>query len=152
VDYYLPAGRWTNFLTGEVVEGGRWRREQHDFLSLPLMVRPGAAIVVGNEAERPDYAYGEEFTLQVYQLADGNTATAVIPAADGTPAVRFTVERSGRDVGVTWQGEPKRWQLLLVGVPSATGATGGTVENTAQGVRVTPAPGASALTVSLPAS
>jgi alpha-D-xyloside xylohydrolase len=23
VDYYLPAGRWTNFLNGEVVEGGR---------------------------------------------------------------------------------------------------------------------------------
>ena len=27
VDYYLPAGRWTNFLTGQVVEGGRWVRE-----------------------------------------------------------------------------------------------------------------------------
>jgi len=30
VDYYLPAGRWTNLLTGQVQEG--WRREQHDFL------------------------------------------------------------------------------------------------------------------------
>jgi alpha-D-xyloside xylohydrolase len=29
VDYYLPAGRWTNFLTGQVVEGGRWVRERH---------------------------------------------------------------------------------------------------------------------------
>jgi hypothetical protein len=29
VDYYLPAGRWVNFLSGEVVEGGRWQREQH---------------------------------------------------------------------------------------------------------------------------
>ena len=27
VDYYLPAGRWTNFLTGQVIEGGRWLRE-----------------------------------------------------------------------------------------------------------------------------
>ena len=26
-DYYLPAGRWTNYLTGQVLEGGRWVRE-----------------------------------------------------------------------------------------------------------------------------
>ncbi len=27
VDYYLPAGRWTHFLTGETAVGGSWRRE-----------------------------------------------------------------------------------------------------------------------------
>src|SRR5579871_1624679 len=27
VDYYLPAGRWTDFFTGEAFEGGRWVRE-----------------------------------------------------------------------------------------------------------------------------
>ena len=38
VDYYLPKGRWTNFLTGQMVEGGRWVHETHGYLSLPLMV------------------------------------------------------------------------------------------------------------------
>jgi len=42
VDYYLPAGRWTNLITGAVVEGPGWKRESHGFLSLPLMVREGA--------------------------------------------------------------------------------------------------------------
>jgi alpha-D-xyloside xylohydrolase len=28
VDYYLPAGRWTNLLTGKVQEGPGWCREQ----------------------------------------------------------------------------------------------------------------------------
>ena len=46
VDYYLPAGRWTNFLTGKVQEGPGWRREQHGFLSLPLMVRPNSVIAL----------------------------------------------------------------------------------------------------------
>ena len=31
VEYYLPAGRWTNWFTREVVEGGGWRREVHGF-------------------------------------------------------------------------------------------------------------------------
>jgi alpha-D-xyloside xylohydrolase len=41
VDYYVPAGRWTNLLTGQVQEDPGWCRETHGFLSLPLMVRPG---------------------------------------------------------------------------------------------------------------
>ena len=40
VDYYLPAGRWTNFLTGQVVEGGRWVRET---ARLPEPAAAGAA-------------------------------------------------------------------------------------------------------------
>jgi alpha-D-xyloside xylohydrolase len=44
VEYYLPAGRWTNWFTNEVVEGGAWRREVHGFDTLPLWVREGAVI------------------------------------------------------------------------------------------------------------
>jgi alpha-D-xyloside xylohydrolase len=38
VDYYLPAGRWTNLLTGQAQEGPGASRAAW-FLSLPLMVR-----------------------------------------------------------------------------------------------------------------
>ena len=34
-EYYLPKGTWTNLLTGEVKEGGRWVNEKHDYLSIP---------------------------------------------------------------------------------------------------------------------
>ena len=34
VAYYVPAGRWTHFLTGRVIEGPGWQRETHDYLSL----------------------------------------------------------------------------------------------------------------------
>jgi alpha-D-xyloside xylohydrolase len=46
VEYYLPAGRWTNWFTRETVEGGGWRRERHDFDSVPLWIRAGAVIPV----------------------------------------------------------------------------------------------------------
>ena len=35
VDYYLPEGTWTNFLTTQKIQGGGWRKEKHDFFSLP---------------------------------------------------------------------------------------------------------------------
>src|SRR6185436_2489077 len=71
VNYYLPAGRWTNFFTGAVVAGPGWVQETHAVLSLPLLVRPNSIIAVGNQGDRPDYDYGEGVTLQVYELADG---------------------------------------------------------------------------------
>ena len=67
VDYYLPAGRWTKFLTGEVIEGGRWLREQHDFLSLPLLARPNSIIAVGNNDQKPDYEYAQGVTLHLFR-------------------------------------------------------------------------------------
>lgn len=39
VEFYLPEGKWTNYFTKKVVEGGRWLQEQHGFDSLPLYIR-----------------------------------------------------------------------------------------------------------------
>jgi alpha-D-xyloside xylohydrolase len=41
VSYYLPEGEWTKLLTGETEQGGCWKTERHNFLSLPLLVRAG---------------------------------------------------------------------------------------------------------------
>jgi alpha-D-xyloside xylohydrolase len=38
VKYYLPEGEWRNLLTDEVVQGGLWRKETHDYFSLGLWV------------------------------------------------------------------------------------------------------------------
>lgn len=149
VDYYLPAGRWTHYLTGAVVEGGRWMREQHDYMSLPLMVRPNTAIVVGNEENRPDYDYSTSFILRVYQLDDGGHATATIPTPTGDVAVRFDVQRTGETIAVRWDGTPQQWQVLLVGVDTLGTVEDGTVEQTAAGTLITPTAGATSLRIAL---
>jgi alpha-D-xyloside xylohydrolase len=51
VEYYLPAGRWTNFFTKEIVEGGGWRQEVHGFDTLPLWVREGADLAALGDVE-----------------------------------------------------------------------------------------------------
>jgi alpha-D-xyloside xylohydrolase len=44
VSYYVPDGTWRNLLTDVEIAGPRWVTETHDFMSLPLLVRPGAVI------------------------------------------------------------------------------------------------------------
>jgi alpha-D-xyloside xylohydrolase len=149
VTYYLPAGRWTNFLTGKVVEGPGWVRETHDMKSLPLMVRPNSAIAVGSHEERPDYDYGDDVTLQVYEMADGKHAIAVIPSASGNVEVTFVVKREGRTITVEWHGVSKRWQLLLMGIEAIASVEGGAVESSAKGILVVPSHDTNLLKVSL---
>lgn len=49
VEYYLPRGRWTNWFTGELIDGGNWHHETHGFDTLPLWVREGATLPMRDE-------------------------------------------------------------------------------------------------------
>jgi len=101
VDLYLPAGRWTSWWTGEVVEGGRWLRETHGFDTVPLYVRPGAVIPVGAVVDRPDYAYLDGLTLRVFPGAEeGSRRVLRVTQPDGG-AADFTVTRTAAGAVVT---------------------------------------------------
>ena len=91
VQYYLPDGTWTSLLDGGKVEGGHWQTEIHDFMSLPLMVRPGTVLPLGAHDDRPDYDYLDGVELHVYQLADGESETVEIPDTKVYVAATFTV-------------------------------------------------------------
>jgi alpha-D-xyloside xylohydrolase len=92
VEYYRPRGTWTNLLTGEVVRGGGWRTEQHDFTSLPLYVRGGAVIPWGARTDRPDYDYLDGLKLRVFPGGEGE-ASVTVTNPDGR-AQTFTVDLS----------------------------------------------------------
>ncbi len=107
VDYYLPDGQWTSLLDGRKVQGGHWQRETHDFLSLPLMVRPGTVLPMGKQDDRPDYDYTDGLELHVYQLAEGQTVTVKIPDLKGQLAATYTVTmKNGKAEVVTDSKKP----------------------------------------------
>ncbi|GAA1758519.1 alpha-xylosidase [Agromyces humatus] len=107
VEFYLPAGRWTNWWTGEVVDShGAWRSEVHGFTSLPLYVREGAVLPIGARVDRPDYDYLDGLTVRLYPGATDD-AGVTVTAPDGRSA-RFTVvDGVVRGEGeAVWRAEP----------------------------------------------
>ena len=94
VQYYLPRGTWTNLLTDEVVQGGMWRSERHDFSSLPLWVREGAVLVTGARDDRPDYDYTDAPLITVYPGRPGVSSVRVSDPTGGE-AITFEVSRTG---------------------------------------------------------
>ena len=107
VQYYLPEGTWTSLLSGSAAQGGRWQTETHDFMSLPLMVRPGTVLPMGRCDSRPDYDYLDGLELHVYALPEGESRTVAIPDLQGRTAAVFTVTvRDGKACVVTDSTKP----------------------------------------------
>jgi len=129
VNYYIPEGKWTNLLNGRVIEGPGWVQETHDFMSLPLLVRPNSVIPIGNRTDQSDYDYSEGVTLQVYQLEAGKQVSVEIPALDGKIETRFEIERQGNVIHIRRQGPSKAWNVLLVGIDTVENMENAEMEN-----------------------
>jgi alpha-D-xyloside xylohydrolase len=92
VTFYLPAGEWTDLLSGEVVTGGGWRTERHGFESLPLYIRPGAVLPWGARVDRPDYDYLDGLRMRVFPGGAG-IATVTVTTPDGR-VQSFEIDRA----------------------------------------------------------
>lgn len=100
-DYYLPAGRWTDFFTGEVKEGGRWIQEKHGYLSVPLLVKENSIVAIGAHDDKPDYDYGEDAELRIYEPVAGTTVTEIVYGMDGSEEIRISVTTEEEKISVS---------------------------------------------------
>jgi alpha-D-xyloside xylohydrolase len=135
VAWYAPAGRWTSLLNGEIVEGPRWVKETHDYVSLPLLVRPNTVLPVGRHADRADYDYADGVTLRLYELEPETTLETSIPALEGEPTV-FRTTRQGSRLRLERRGPAKAWNVLLVNIPAVKTVSAGEGKTTPEGVLV----------------
>lgn len=143
VDYYLPHGRWTHLITGEVMQGGRWVRGAFDFLDLPIFARAGSIIATGSVDNRPDYDFADGVTFCCYEIADGSETTCKVPSPDGSAALALTLKRIGNKLTASVAGtSTAKWKLQLAGVQSVATVENGTIVGNAAGAIFHPNEGA----------
>lgn len=121
-DYYLPKGRWTNFISGKEYEGGQWISEYHDYKSIPLMVRPNSIIAVGAVNDNCEYDYAADVTYRVYALDDGKSAETVVYNGDAELESRVKVSRTGDSYHIEVTSD-KPCRVELVGVSGKEAVT-----------------------------
>ncbi len=122
--FYLPEGRWTHLLSGEVVDGGRWRKEKHGFQSLPLYARPNSLIAWGRRDDRPDYDFADGAVFVAYALDERAEASASIFAASGREIFRLSIRRDGTLVDAIANVPDQIWSLRLPAGMRATSTEG----------------------------
>ena len=114
-EYYLPEGLWTDWFTGETVEGGKWFKGDYDYFHLPLFVRENTILVLGAHNDRPDYDYEVEPEIRIFGLRDGCTATAEVVSQKGERKFTITAAREGKAVSVHLEGEHGPVQIGIAG-------------------------------------
>ena len=134
VEVYLPSGRWTDWFTGEEREGGRFYREKHGFFTLPLYVRENSIVAVGSDEKNAAYDYADGVTLRCYAL--GDTTRCTVRDVFGKTVLEDEAGRIGKTVIHRIRGERKNLSLLLCGIHSVNGLTGGTAEDTPLGLKI----------------
>jgi alpha-D-xyloside xylohydrolase len=136
VEYYVPAGAWTNLINGEQVQGPGWRREEHGYMSLPLLVKSNTVLPIGAQSDRPDYDFSDDVTLWVYALDDARTVTTRIPNLNGEAKTTFTTSRNGSTFTIQRDGSGKNWRVMVMGATSIADIKDATVIKSPEGVLV----------------
>ena len=113
-EYYLPKGKWVQLLTGEVIEGGEWKKETHDYFSLPLLVRPNTILAVGACHDKPDYDFAEGVTFYLSEFEDGASAEIFVTDVKGNKVRKVSATREGNVITVTVDGGSDNWDCKLL--------------------------------------
>ncbi|MGY6652944.1 alpha-xylosidase [Amycolatopsis sp. TRM77291] len=107
VTYYVPDGVWTDFFTGDEIQGPRWVTTVCDMLTVPLLVRPNTVLPLGAVDDRPDYDYADGVTLRIYRLEDGARITTTVGGST------FRTRREGDSVHIDVDSAPEGWQVAF---------------------------------------
>lgn len=118
--FYLPKGKWTHLLTGEVIEGSAWIKEKYDYFSLPVFIKPNTILPVGKNSENPVYDYVEGITLKIFELEDGKIATRSLVDASGNEVGSVWAEREGNRLIVNTSGLSFPYHVEVVGYKTVT--------------------------------
>lgn len=82
VSFYVPEcaeGKWTSWWDGKKYEGGKWYDETHDFMSLPVLVRPNTLVPTNilikhpseNISEDLEIIFGDILESSKFDIVDG---------------------------------------------------------------------------------
>lgn len=96
-DVYLPEGMFTNFFTGEVVQGGRLIKGVYNYMTLPVFIPENTLLAKGRD-DMAEYNYHENITIHAYQLTE-----QTIELYDKAGTLRATVTGRSHGDEVTFQ-------------------------------------------------
>lgn len=123
--YYLPEGKWTNFITGKKYEGGRWIKEKHSYLSVPMMIKENSIIAVGGEDSKPDYDYRKDVSLLAYELKENTKACAKVFDMNNEEKLSVEIIKNGNKIIIESTGTEEEWNLVLKDMTNVESVEGG---------------------------
>ncbi|MCD7727267.1 MAG: alpha-xylosidase [Ruminococcus sp.] len=105
-EYYVPAGKWTDIITGKVFEGGKWYTHKCSYFEIPALAKPNSIITYGNFERDVVYDYVKDANAVIYELEDGKTASTVIYDSEANKVLELSAERKGNKIEISLSAAP----------------------------------------------
>ena len=86
---YLPPGTWTDWWSGERIQGGRWINVKVDMETLPLYIREGGIIPMGPIMNYVDEFKTGEIVLRISMFEGDGKSTFSVPVNDEKVLVEY---------------------------------------------------------------
>ncbi len=114
-EFYVPAGTWTDIISGKQYEGGKFYNEKFDYFSLPCLAKPNSIIAYGNFEKNFEYDYlnGTEFVI--YEPEDGKTIECNIYNIAAEKVFTLTALRNGDKVEVSYTNTSASFTVKVFG-------------------------------------
>lgn len=117
--FYVPdTGVWTDIIRGKKYEGGKFYTEKYDYMSLPLLARPGSIIPYGKFESDFEYDYLSDSEFVIYGINDGQEAIRDIYDLNAEKVFTVTAKRTGDIVEVSYIETDKSFSVKLFGSDS----------------------------------
>jgi alpha-D-xyloside xylohydrolase len=119
--YYVPAGVWTDLLTGRTCLGPMWVKEEIGFLAIPLLARPNSIVAFGAVDNLTSYGFGKGVTFVLCGLEDGGSTSCKICSEEGTDLGGAIATRTGSQIRFEVNGDISDWSVVFAGHSTVSG-------------------------------
>lgn len=114
-EFYIPAGKWTDIISGKQYDGGRYYNEKFDYFSLPCLTKPNSIIAYGEFEKDFEYDYLKNTDFVIYELETGKTVICDVYDKDAKKIFTLTALNNGSAVEVTYTNTQIPFKVTVFG-------------------------------------
>lgn len=114
-EFYVPAGTWTDIISGQVYEGGKFYTQKYDYFGLPCLAKPNSIIGYGNFSRDFEYDYLDGTEFVIYAPEEGVVSTAKVYDTEANEVFEISAVRHGDSVEVSYTNTDKSFSVKVAG-------------------------------------
>ncbi|MFT3951332.1 MAG: alpha-xylosidase [Oscillospiraceae bacterium] len=124
-EYYVPAGTWTDIITGKTSEGGKWYSHKCSYFEIPALARPNSIICYGDFKKDFEYDYVNGAEFVIYELTDGKSACVSVYDKEAKKAIDLTASRTGNVISVSFTETTASFTVTVANTGKSVTVNGG---------------------------
>ena len=114
-EFYVPAGVWTDIISGKKYEGGKYYNEKFDYFSLPCLAKPNSIIAYGAFEKNFEYDYLNNAEIVIYELENGKSASCTIYDTDSNKVLELTAVNNNGTIDVSFTKNASPFKITVSG-------------------------------------